>query len=152
MSAFSRNKYVFGAVGLLVFNCLVFTSGAMAAFGAGEDGVDNQAALILIPVFFVPAAWLVSAAVALAIVILGAAAGRKAKICPAEIFRMSGIGLFAKIFRMGYLLFCAALMLFGYLLLTPYHLRAALYAFSGGLLLVMLYSLIKAAADGRRKG
>ncbi len=145
MKSLERKTYVLAAVGVLLFNCIMFTSGAMAAFGAGAPGVENQAAMILIPALFVPAAWITTLLIAGLIALFGYLAGRGAKIRPAEIFRMSGVGVFGKLWRAAFLIFCAGAMLFGYLLLTPFHIRAALYALSGGVLLIMLYSLIKAA-------
>ncbi len=147
MLSLGKKKFIILTIAVLIFNCVMFTLGGMAAFRAGDGGVENQAALILIPAFLVPAAWVVTAVLAALILIVGLAAKMSA-IDPAEIFKMSGLGVFAKIFRAGYLAFALFLMLFGFLLLTPEWLSAGLYALSGGALLVLLFSLVRAAARG----
>lgn len=149
MHELKRKTYVLAVLGLLLFNCVIFTSGAMAAFSAGDPDVENAAALILIPAFFVPAAWVTTVLIGLLSALFGVCAGRGAKIRPDEIFRMSGLSPFWKLWRAAFLIFCAGAMLFGYLLLTPFHVRAVLYALSGGALLIMLYSLAKAAVCPR---
>lgn len=136
-----KKPFIFITLGAAVLNGMMFTAGAMSAFHSGLEGVDNQAAMILIPVFFVPAAWFVVGALCLMILIFGARIKQDAKVFPAEIFAMAGLRTGAKIGRVMYLIFCGMMMLLGFSLFWPDALWAVPYAVTDGILLLLLYAL-----------
>ena len=61
MPRLKKKAFLATASGALALNFAAFCFGAMGAFYRGNDSVENQAALILIPALLIPAAAVVSA-------------------------------------------------------------------------------------------
>lgn len=140
---------------LLIFllswvNGMIFFQLTFAAMGRGIPGVDNQGALLMMPLFWIAAAITL---VLLNIITLmeGRHIPKDAGVDPLAAFRFVGLKGREKAGRVVFLAAAAFLM---YLALHfDYHQRllSAAYAITGGGLLMLLYGWRRAAMKGRNK-
>lgn len=122
-----------------ILNGVCFFGASASAMNRGIHEVDNQAALLLIPLF-----WIIAVLVLIAINIYTLVQGSKIKrnqtISLFEIFQLSGLSKKAKVFKISFLLITCLLMVLGYSLFAKEMIWSVSYALSGGILLLFLYS------------
>ena len=133
-----KRQFGFMMCGISLLNGACFYRASLGAMQQGISGVDNQAALL-----FIPALWVIAAAVLVAInvsaAVYGRAIRRDHRICPLDIFRLRGLRGRELAGRITFLVVAALLVLFGYGLFAAEVVWSAAYALSGGMLLVCLY-------------
>ena len=135
---------------LSLMNGLLFFQMTFALMRRGIPDVDNQGALLIIPLF-----WIAAAIVLVLLNIITLVEGRHipkdAGVDPLAAFRFAGLKGREKA---GRVVFLAAAALLVYLALHfDYHQRllSAAYAITGGGLLMLLYGWRRAAMKGRNK-
>lgn len=133
-------KWAFWATmcALSILNGGCFFGGSASAMNRGLEDVDNQAALL-----FIPLLWIIAGMVLLAMNLSTLARGmrmeRNQRIDLSELFQRAGLSPRAKAHRTVFLIMTSLLMLLGFLLFAEEIMWAALYALSGGALLLTLY-------------
>lgn len=134
---------------LSVVNGLIFFQLTFAAMGRGIPDVDNQGALLMIPLF-----WIAAAIVLILLNIVTLVDGRHIPkgtgVDPLAAFRFAGLRGCEMARRVIFLVIAALLV---YLALHFDHharLLSAAYAVTGGALLILLYGWRSTAMKGRR--
>lgn len=138
---------------LLIFllswvNGLIFFQLTFAAMGRGIPDVDNQGALLMIPLFWFAAA-IVLILLNIVTLVTGRHIPRGAGVDPLAAFRFAGLKGRKMAGRVAFLIVSALLV---YLALHFDHherLLSAAYAITGGTLLMLLYGWRSAAVKGR---
>ena len=148
MPRLKKKAFLATASGALALNFAAFCFGAMSAFYRGDDSVDNQAALILIPGLLIPAAAVVSALLLVFILIAGTGISAENPVSVLSVFDFKGEHAAPKILRAGYLFCCLLAGAVGVMLFWPDAAFAILYAATGMGLLILLFALIAAAVKG----
>lgn len=122
-----------------ILNGVFFFGASASAMNQGVDGVDNQAALL-----FIPLLWIIAVLVLIAIniytLVQGSKIERNQTISLLEIFQLSGLSKKVKKLKIAFLLITSLLMILGYSLFAQEMIWAVSYALSGGLLLLLLYT------------
>lgn len=113
----------------------------------GINGVDNQAALLFIPLLWI-AAGFVLIALNVCTLIRGMTIETGQIVCISGVFKLSGLSRSAMAERISFLVGTGLLMLFGYGLFAPGTVLSAAYALSGGMLMLLLYAWKMAGVQG----
>ena len=131
-------KWIFWLTMFLISlaNGAIFFAASLSAMRQGISGVDNQGALIFIPLLWLAAA-LVLLVLNLCTLISSRRIERERKIFLLDVFCLSGLSARASAGRITFFAASFLLMLLAYLLFAPGPL-AVFYALSGGLLLLFL--------------
>lgn len=133
-----------------LLNGALFYQVSLHAMRRGADGLDNAAALLMIPLL-----WLVAGAVVAAIDLYILWHGRKVernrKIDLTAFFRPSAWTKREVPARIGFLALTGGLMLFAYALFPLEGLWSAAYALSGGALLTLLYVWSRSGARSTQR-
>lgn len=130
--------------GISLFNGLMFFLTSLSAMKKGAEGLDNQAGLIFIPLLWVMAAGFLLVLTAFTLMI-GFAIKKDRKIGFSEIFKFRGLSVPAKVGRICFIGFSGVLMIFALALFTGEPLGAIMYSLSGGVLLISLWTWLRAA-------
>lgn len=135
------------AVSLL--NGAIFYMASASAMNRGLDGVDNQAGLLLIPIL-----WLLAIFVLIALHTFTLVQGRKIaknqRLALWAVFQRSGLSARESVWRAVWITTTCLLMVLGYRLFAAEKRWAVSYALSGGALLLLLYAWEKAAVQSGR--
>lgn len=146
-----KKTYELLMIALALGNGVLFILASLAEMRKGVEGVDNQAALLLIPVLWIPAA-----AVVLGLILYILLRGRKLKkdmvFYPQRLFDLQGLGRGRIVSRITLFGGTAVLMLFGFWLFVREPLLAGLYALTGGALVLLLYVWTRSASHGSAGG
>ena len=134
-------KWAFWAVMCIVsiMNGLFFFVASRSAMSRGIEGVDNQGALLFIPLLWI-VAFFVIAVINVYTAIQGIKIEKNRAIDLMAVFHLSGLSPKAKRGRIVFLAVCGLLVLFGYSLFARDTIWAVSYALSGGVLLMCLYA------------
>lgn len=134
-----RWRFWFATFAVSILNAGCFFGASFSAMHRGIEGVDNQAMLLFIPLF-----WIKGIFVIIGINVYTFVSGyRLAKNLEFDIFtlfRFSGLSPKAKVYRVMFMLFSCLLMVFGYFLFAQEVIWSVCYALSGGILLLFLYT------------
>lgn len=132
-----------------ILNGVFFFGASASAMSRGLDEVDNQAALLFIPIL-----WMIAVIVLLAIniytLVQGSNIKRNQTINFLDIFHLFGLSKKVKVFKIVFLLITCLFMIFGYSLFAEEMIWAVSYALSGGVLLLFLYSWTKTSVRNSR--
>ena len=132
--------------GVSILNGFTFFGASVSAMNRGLNGVDNQAALL-----FIPLLWIIAAFVLIVLNIYTLIRGvniKKEQIIPIlAVFQLSGLSKRAKVYKVSFIIITCSLMLFGYCLFAAEIMWSIAYALSGGILLLFLYIWNKAAVQ-----
>ena len=133
---------------LSVVNGLIFFQLTFAAMGRGIPDVDNQGALLMVPLF-----WIAAAMVLVALNIVTFADGqyipRGAKADPLAAFRFRGLNRREMVGRVAFLTIAALLVYLAFHFSHHERILSAAYAITGGMLLILLYGWRRASVKGR---
>ena len=134
---------------LSVVNGLIFFQLTFAAMGRGIPDVDNQGALLMVPLF-----WIAAAIVLVLLNIITLVDGRHipkgTRVNPLAAFRFAGLRGHEMAGRVIFLAVAAFLVYLALHFDLHARLLSAAYAVTGGALLVLLYGWRSAAVKGRR--
>jgi len=122
-----------------ILNGVCFYGGSANAMNRGLDGVDNQAGLLFIPLFWAAAVF-VLIVINLYTLARGFRIEKNQRIGLFDVFRLSGLSGKAKAGRIAFLVVTCLLMVFGFALFPGELAWAAAYALTGGALLLFLYA------------
>lgn len=134
---------------LSLVNGLLFFQMTFAAMGRGIPDVDNQGALLMIPLFWIAAA-IVLAVLNIATCVDGRHIPRNVKADPLAAFRFKGLKGREMAGRVVFLAVAALLVYLAFHFSHDERLLSAAYAITGGVLLILLYGWRRAAVEGRR--
>lgn len=115
----------------------------------GIEGVDNQGALLFIPLLWI-VAFFVIAVINVYTAVRGIKIEKSRTIDLLAVFHLSGLSPKAKIGRIAFLAVCGFLVVFGYCLFAQDTIWAVSYALSGGVLLVFLYAWAAASKHSNK--
>lgn len=135
------NKYQFWLIMCLtsILNGAFFYRASASAMERGLEGVENQAALALIPALWVLAG-LVVLAINVAALISSKDIQRGYRFSFRQLFQFENLSQRERVGRTGFFTATVLLMLFGYALFWPEGIWGVGYALSGGALLLCLYA------------
>ena len=139
---------------LLIFllswvNGLIFFRLTFAAMGRGIPDVDNQGALLMIPLFWIAAA-IVLVLINIVTLVEGRHIPKNAGVDPLAAFRFTGLKGREIAGRVAFLAVAALLVYLAFHFSHDERLLSAAYAITGGVLLILLYGWRRAAVEGRR--
>ena len=142
-----KYQFWFLMCALSVVNGWFFYRTSLRAMERGAEGVDNQAALLFIPLLWIMAVF-VLLLINLYTLIQGKHIRRSTRISLVTLFRPAGLSRAERLERGVFFIVTGLLMLFGYALFAGEGLWAVAYALSGGGLLLCLYAW---QTSGRKK-
>lgn len=123
----------------------IFYIASRKAMAGGIAGVENQSALLLIPLLWVIAIFVI-AAIDLLTLVGGSKMKRNRCVELLVLFQLSGVPSNTRIIRIASIAGICLLMVFGYWLFLAEAVLAAFYALSGGIWLVLLYAWTRESA------
>lgn len=130
-----------------VLNGAFFFMASANSMRQGISGGDNQAALLFIPMLWI-AAGFVLVMLNLYTLIRGITIEKDRIVRISDIFKLSGLSRRTRLGRISFFVITGLLMLFGYGLFALDAVLSIAYAFSGGMLLVLLYAWKMAGLQG----
>ncbi len=146
-----KRTYELLLIALALGNGVLFILASLAEMQKGVEDVDNQAALLFIPVLWIPAG-----AVVLGLILFILLRGRKLEkdmvFHPQRLFDLQGLGRGRIVSRITLFGVTAALMLFGFWLFVREPFLAGFYALTGGALVLLLYVWTRSASHGSAGG
>ena len=145
-----RLPYWMAMCALSIANGLLFFQMTLALMRRGIEGVDNQGALLLMPLFWLAAA-IVVALLNLATLVDGRHIAKGDKADPFEVFRFQGLNRREIAGRAAFLALTALLVYLAFHFDLRERLLSAAYAVTGGLLMVLLYGWRRAAMKKRSR-
>lgn len=132
-----------------ILNGVFFFGASVSEMNQGLDRVDNQAALL-----FIPLLWIIAVLVLIAIniytLVQGSKMERNQTIRLLDTFQLSGLSKKVKVFKIAFLITTCLLMILGYSLFAKEVIWAICYALSGGVLLLLLYTWKKTSVQRGR--
>ena len=144
-----RALYWMAMCALSIANGLLFFQMTLALMRRGIEGVDNQGALLMMPLFWLTAA-VVLLLLNLATLVDGRHIAKGDKVDPFVVFRFQGLSGRGIAGRAAFLVLTAFLVYLAFHFDLRERLLSAAYAVTGGLLLVLLYGWRSAAVKRRR--
>lgn len=134
---------------LSLVNGLLFFRMTFSLMGRGIPDVDNQGALLMIPLFWIAAA-IVLAVLSIVTLVDGRHIPRNVKADPLAAFRFQGLNRREMVGRVVFLAIAALLVYCAFHFSHHERILSAAYAMTGGMLLILLYGWRCAAVKGRR--
>lgn len=134
---------------LSLVNGLLFFQMTFSLMRRGIPDVDNQGALLMIPLFWIAAA-IVLAVLSIVTLVDGRHIPRNVKADPLAAFRFQGLNRREMAGRVVFLAIAALLVYFAFHFSHHERILSAAYAITGGMLLILLYGWRCAAVKGRR--
>lgn len=132
-----------------MMNGFFFFVASRNSMSRGIEGVDNQGALLFIPLLWI-VAFFVIAVINVYTAVRGIKIEKSRTIDLLAVFHLSGLSPKAKIGRIAFLAVCGFLVVFGYCLFAQDTIWAVSYALSGGVLLVFLYAWAAASKHSNK--
>lgn len=130
-----------------ILNGAFFFGASVNSMRQGLSGVDNQAALL-----FIPLLWIVAGLALIALnvytLIQGMTVEKRQIVCISVVFNLSGLSKGAMADRISFFVMTCLLMLFGHGLFASATVLSTAYALSGGILLLFLYAWRMAGLQG----
>lgn len=133
---------------LSMMNGLLFFQMTFALLRRGIPDVDNQGALLMIPLFWIAAA-IVFVVLNIVTFVDGRHIPRNAKADPLAAFRFQGLNRREMVGRVVFLAIAAFLVYFAFHFSHHERILSAAYAITGGMLLILLYGWRCAAVKER---